>query len=198
MCLHKRKHIPYHTQTQTEQTSTSMAMPGHPVNGEQQEIRGLLKLFKMPTSSGARGVNTIQMSARDPKSQTKLASTCTNTPLCLCLLSHALYTLTHPVLTCGGITSVTQSPALPVPTDMDRFLFVLPCHKMHTHNWQLSLAPNKKLHKCILSTAIYFNCFLITINPFSGAQSGLVIVTVALQLLTPPALPGEVFQSCMG
>lgn len=58
-------------------------MSGHPVDGEQGEIRGLLKLFKMPTSSGARGVNTTQMSAGDPTSQTKLAATCTNTPPCL-------------------------------------------------------------------------------------------------------------------
>ncbi len=55
-------------------------MPGHPVDGEQGEIRGPLKLFKMPTSSRARGVNTTQMSAGDPTSQTKLAATCTNTP----------------------------------------------------------------------------------------------------------------------
>ena len=34
----------------------------------------------MPTSSWARGVNTTQMSAGDPTSQTKLAATCTNTP----------------------------------------------------------------------------------------------------------------------
>lgn len=82
MYLHPQKHIAYQiqtqTQTQTQQTSTSIAMPGHPVNGEQGEIRGLLKLFKMPTSSRARGVNTTQMSAGDPTSQTKLAATCTN------------------------------------------------------------------------------------------------------------------------
>lgn len=47
------------------------------------EIRGPLKLFKMPTSSRARGVNTTQMSAGDPKSQPKLAVICTNTPPCL-------------------------------------------------------------------------------------------------------------------
>lgn len=70
-------------------------MPGHPVHGVQGEIRGLLKLFKMPTSSRARGVNATQMSTGDPTSQTKLAATCTNTPLCLPHICEHVFTDIH-------------------------------------------------------------------------------------------------------
>lgn len=41
--------------------------------------RDRLRLFKMPTSSTARGVNTTQMPAGDPRSQPKLPVICTNT-----------------------------------------------------------------------------------------------------------------------
>lgn len=48
----------------------------------------------MPAQSGPRGVNTTQMSARDPRSQTKLAATCTNTPLCPIFVCASLMTCT--------------------------------------------------------------------------------------------------------
>lgn len=76
MFLYTQKYTWIATQPQTKHTNmTDMAMTGHPVEGVQEEIRGLLKLFKMPNLSGPRGVNATQMSTGDPTSQTKLAAT---------------------------------------------------------------------------------------------------------------------------
>lgn len=69
-----------------------IAMFGHPEHGELGEIRGLLKLCKMPTSSRARGVNATQMSTGGPTSQTKLAATCTNTSLRLPHICEHIFT----------------------------------------------------------------------------------------------------------
>lgn len=44
-----------------------MAMSVSPVDGEYREIKGLLKLFKMPTSSRERGVNTKPNVIRKPQ-----------------------------------------------------------------------------------------------------------------------------------
>lgn len=112
LIAHTKTHIATHARTL--QTSTGMAMPGHAGEGEQGEIRGTLKLFKMPTSSGARGVNTTQMSAGDPTSQTKLAATCTNTPLCLpCIVCASLKTYILNSDTSGWIAMLVRAePAL--------------------------------------------------------------------------------------
>lgn len=64
----------------------------------------------MPTSSGAQGVNTTQMSAGDPKSQTKLAVICTNTPLCLPHIA-SLKTQTHSRDTSGVVALLGSAKA---------------------------------------------------------------------------------------
>lgn len=84
--MHLAGHISTHTQKTPHNANRYKQWKQH---GHAWSSCKWRTLFKMPNSTGARGVNTSQMSTEDPKSQMKLAVICTNIPLCL---AHKTYT----------------------------------------------------------------------------------------------------------